>query len=437
MKVSLVIPAYNEEKTIRKVIDAGKKARNVNEIIVIDDGSTDKTYDIAISTGVKVIRHAKNKGKGSAIKLGIKKSRGSIICFIDADINWKKQKIEMLIDPIIKDEADFVKSSFTRKRGRLTELLAKPLINKIFSGMSFSQPLSGQFAGKKDFLENIDIEDKWGIDIGILLDAIKHKQRIKEVDIGNIIHKKRPMEEIIKTADDVVNTIFKKAVDMEEFILFDKQKLITEPKGIVAFDLDGTLIKQSSIEKLARKFNFLKKLLMLRFSYIRGKKKEYEITIGLAESMKGKNKDDVYSVCDKIEIVKNAESVIKKLKEKGYVVVIISSAFSPVVEYFSKKLGVEEFYCPELISVDSKYTGQIQFSGIFDDKCCSQSVCKKKVLLDIAEKYKLNMDSTVAVGNGKNDLCMLNIAGTGIVIGHSLSDKKTIDDLSEILLYVE
>jgi len=86
MGVSCIIPACNEESTIINVIKNVKKVKVIDEIIVVDDGSTDKTYDYAKSEGARIIRHAKNKGKGAAIKTGISHSKSDILLFLDADL---------------------------------------------------------------------------------------------------------------------------------------------------------------------------------------------------------------------------------------------------------------------------------------------------------------------------------------------------------------
>src|SRR3989339_1704122 len=132
MKISCVIPAFNEESTIIDVIKNVKKVKVINEIIVVDDGSTDNTYKNAKSEGIRVIKHAQNKGKGAAIKTGFAHSHGDIILFLDADLyNITPKKITSIIQPIKNDEADFVKTSFSRRRGRVTELVVKPLFRII------------------------------------------------------------------------------------------------------------------------------------------------------------------------------------------------------------------------------------------------------------------------------------------------------------------
>jgi len=210
-KVSLVIPAFNEEKTIERVIKQARLVKEISEILVVDDGSKDKTSKIAEKLRVKVIKHHKNLGKGEAIKTGISHTKEDIILFLDADLkNITNKKIKALIRPIIKDKADFVKASFNLQRGRVTEFAVKPMMNVLYPETKFKQPISGQFAGKRNFLKSIQIEPRWGIDISIVLDAIKYGQRVVEVDIGELKHKARNIEEKAQMSQEVIETIMKK-----------------------------------------------------------------------------------------------------------------------------------------------------------------------------------------------------------------------------------
>ena len=179
---------------------------------MIDDGSRDRTARIARDLDVNVIPHHKNLGKGEAIRTGITHARFPIILFLDADLkNITDQKIRALILPIIKNKADFTKASFTRARGRVTEFAVKPMMRILLPDENFKQPISGQFAGRKSFLKEIKIEPRWGIDIAILLDAIKQGQKVVEVNIGELVHKKSPDNEVAKMSQEVMETMLRKA----------------------------------------------------------------------------------------------------------------------------------------------------------------------------------------------------------------------------------
>ena len=221
--VSIVIPAYNEEATVAKVVSVARKLSYVDEVIVVDDGSTDRTVEEAEGAGATVISHIMNEGKGSAIKTGFKYSHGDIVAFIDADVsNFTSEKIDKIIRPILEDRTDITKTKFARESGRVTELTAKPLLGFFFPELKYEQPLSGQFAGKRSALNKIKFEKDYGVDVGIVLDADVHGIKILEVDIGDISHDMSPLADLNKMANEVVRTIIDRAVEYGRVTMMDK-----------------------------------------------------------------------------------------------------------------------------------------------------------------------------------------------------------------------
>ena len=220
--VSIVIPAFNEEATVAQVVSVARKLEYVNEVIVVDDGSSDRTVEEAERAGATVISHLVNEGKGSAIKTGFKESHGDIVAFIDADIsNFTASKIDKIIRPILEDKTDITKTKFARESGRVTELTAKPLLGFFFPEINYEQPLSGQFAGKRSALNKIKFEKDYGVDVGIVLDADVHGIKILEVDIGDISHDMSPLADLNKMANEVVRTIIDRAVDYGRVTMMD------------------------------------------------------------------------------------------------------------------------------------------------------------------------------------------------------------------------
>ena len=221
--VSIVIPAYNEEATVAQVVSVARKLSYVDEVIVVDDGSSDRTVEEAESAGATVISHLTNEGKGSAIKTGFKNSHGNIVAFIDADVsNFTSGKIDKIIRPILEDRTDITKTKFARESGRVTELTAKPLLGFFFPELNYEQPLSGQFAGKRSALNKIKFEKDYGVDVGIVLDADVHGIKILEVDIGDISHDMSPLADLNKMANEVVRTIIDRAVEYGRVTMMDK-----------------------------------------------------------------------------------------------------------------------------------------------------------------------------------------------------------------------
>ncbi len=221
-KVSVIIPAYNEEETVAKVVEVISKVSFVDEIIVVNDGSSDNTAEEAMKAGARVITHEVNKGKGEALNTGYREAECDIIAFIDADIyNLTSAKVESMIKPILEGKTDITKTKFSRASGRVTELTAKPLLNFFFPEISFEQPLSGQFAARKEVLKKINFESDYGVDVGIVIDADVLGISIMEVDIGAIEHDMSPLSDLNLMANEVVRTIIGRANKYGRVVMID------------------------------------------------------------------------------------------------------------------------------------------------------------------------------------------------------------------------
>jgi glycosyltransferase involved in cell wall biosynthesis len=220
--VSIVIPSYNEERDIGTIVSIVKKISYVDEVIVVDDGSYDKTAIKASEAGAVVISHTSNQGKGSAIETGLKHSKGDIIAFIDGDLqNLSPKQVDAMIKPIMEGKTDITKTKFKREHGRVTELTAKPLLNFFFPEINLEQPLSGQFAGKRSDLVKIRLEKDYGVDVGIILDADANGLKVEEVDIGEIKHDSSSLEDLHNMANEVVRTVVNRSMEYGRMSLMD------------------------------------------------------------------------------------------------------------------------------------------------------------------------------------------------------------------------
>jgi len=195
VKVTVLIPAFNEEnnitytiKGLEKLNDTFSRKNNLNlDIVVIDDGSQDQTAKKAIEAGVKVIQLKRNQGKGNALREGLKEAHSDIIVFLDADLRESSSEAYKLIAPILSGEADVVIGRFksiAKKKGfGFVKALAHYGI-KFFTGQSVTSALSGQRAFKREVLEAIGtIPEGFGIEVGMLIDILNKGFVVKEVDV--------------------------------------------------------------------------------------------------------------------------------------------------------------------------------------------------------------------------------------------------------------
>jgi len=196
-KIVVVIPAYNEEKNIEKVINEVKPL--VNELVIVDDGSSDKTFELAKKHGATVLRHLINRGQGAALQTGDEyalKNQADIVVHFDADGQFLSSEIKEIILPIQNGEADAVFGSrFLGKKSEIPwfkEKIIIPLaglVNKILINISLTDPQNGFRALSRKALEKITIEnDGMAHCSEILYKVFKNKLTIKEVPITVIYH---------------------------------------------------------------------------------------------------------------------------------------------------------------------------------------------------------------------------------------------------------
>ena len=210
--VSVIIPVLNEEKTVSSVVKFAKADPYVSEVIVVDDQSSDNTVKEASAAGATIVISAQ-RGKGTSLRDGIKRASNEIVVFLDGDINpYPTETITAMVEPLLHDDCDFVKANFSRNAGRVTELVAKPLLTLLFPDLAkFNQPLGGMMAGRKQFLSSIDFLPDYGVDVGILIDMCRLGARLKEVRIGYIQNKSKPWRGLVDMSKEVSGAILHKA----------------------------------------------------------------------------------------------------------------------------------------------------------------------------------------------------------------------------------
>jgi len=235
LTVSVCIPAWNEEVTITQIVatirrELVERVPLVDEVLVLDDGSLDGTAHAARQAGANVFAVDEvlpalpgGSGKGNALWKSLFVAEGSIVCFLDADVrNFESHFVSRLVGPLItRPDIGMVKSYYRRPLhgepaggGRVTELMARPLLSRLFPQLTrFVQPLSGEYAARRELLEAVPFVQGWGVEVGLLIDVAERFgiDSIAQVDLGVREHRNRPLDDLGLQAMAVLVTALRRA----------------------------------------------------------------------------------------------------------------------------------------------------------------------------------------------------------------------------------
>lgn len=186
--ITVVIPVYNEEKYIDKTIKGISQFKFIDNIVIVDDGSTDGTLNKIKNYNVEIIKLNKNTGKGFAIKKAIRDRDFDILVLIDGDLGYTSKEIIKLINPIIEEKCDVSIAKFPKLNKKYGFGLVKTLSKigvYIYTGKTLNCTLSGQRVYTKKSIENIKyVPDKFGIEVAMTIQALEQNLKIKEIDVN-------------------------------------------------------------------------------------------------------------------------------------------------------------------------------------------------------------------------------------------------------------
>ncbi|GAA2939037.1 MULTISPECIES: glucosyl-3-phosphoglycerate synthase [Streptomycetaceae] len=228
--VSVVLPALNEEATVGAIVaeirrELMEKVRLVDELVVIDSGSTDATAEVARRAGARVVHRdailpslPAVPGKGEVLWRSLLVTSGEIVCFIDADLrDFSADFVSGIVGPLLTDpEVEFVKAMYDRplgdtagQGGRVTELVARPLLNLHWPQLAgFVQPLGGEYAARRSLLERLPFPVGYGVELGLLVDALHTVglDALAQVDVGVRKHRHQDGQALGRMAAAIYRT---------------------------------------------------------------------------------------------------------------------------------------------------------------------------------------------------------------------------------------
>ena len=246
--VSLILPTLNEATTIGPIV---RRARMllmeavplVDELLVIDSASDDGTREIAAREGARVVQHpdvltryGSYRGKGEALWKSLYESSGDIVVWCDTDVrNWHPRLAYGTLGPLLVEQRiQYVKGYYERPivedgvlreggGGRVTELVARPLINLFYPDLSgFIQPLAGEYAGRRSLLETIPFFTGYAVEIGHLIDVAERSglEALGQVDLERRIHRNQELEGLSRMSFVIIQAVMKRLEERRRARLF-------------------------------------------------------------------------------------------------------------------------------------------------------------------------------------------------------------------------
>jgi glucosyl-3-phosphoglycerate synthase len=261
--VSVVLPARDEEETVGGIVSAIRRnlveaVPLVDEIVVVDSHSVDATAARAAEAGARVVRQEEVlphlpplSGKGEALWKGLAASSGDLVVFVDSDLrNFGPHFISGLLGPLLADrDTCFVKGAYERPLtapdgtvqrgagGRVTELVARPLLNLFWPELAgFLQPLGGEYAARRDVLEQVPFVTEYGVEFGLLVDLLElvGLDRMAQVDLGSREHSHQATAALGRMAGQIMLTAWSRLERQGRIVAAE------EPvTGLLQFGLEG------------------------------------------------------------------------------------------------------------------------------------------------------------------------------------------------------
>ena len=429
--ISVIIPVLNESATITSVVRFARRCPLVDEVIVVDDGSIDGTPELAAEAGARVVTSSM-LGKGASMEDGLREARNEVLVYLDGDLKeLRHDTIETMAAPVLRREADFVKAKFARAAGRVTILTAKPLLRTYFPELSgLDQPLSGIIAARKTLLQKLTFENDYGVDVGLLIDALIAGARIQEADIGELEHRNHLLHALGEMATQVARTVLERAAKAGRlrlsFIREAKESERMRSLGLemslarvpasekfALFDMDGVLLKGRFIVSLAQAAGKESDLAALLDNYsITPRERMKQI----AAVFSGVRREIFEATAKEIPIMEGAVETIVELRRAGYRVGLVTDSYHFAAETVRRRVFADFCFAHSMRFKNGRASGKVNLCPAMThpNGCTLHDHCKVNVLAHLRERFEVRAEEMITVGDGENDVCMLKASGCSV-----------------------
>jgi glucosyl-3-phosphoglycerate synthase len=429
--ISVIIPVLNEAATIGSVVEFARRTERVSEVIVVDDGSTDDTVQIATAAGAMVIQSS-FLGKGASMRDGLEVASNELLLYLDGDMSGlEPDLVQRMTEPLVQNTADFVKARFSRTAGRVTTLTARPLLLTFFpEAARFCQPLGGIVSARRSLLRSLRFETDFGVDVGLLLDAMAQGARIAEVDIGHIEHDSQPLERLGEMATQVVRAILDRAwrsdrlrgAQIHEVEEIERQaqaelsivvRNLGQQQKLALLDMDGVVLDGRFVVALGERVAVGEEL--RRFLDNRALDDETRTKL-IASLLTGIQKATFEEVARTIPLMPGAVDTVVALRRAGYRVGLVTDSFLIASEIVRRRVFADFSVAHIMRFRRAAATGEVVMSPAMQHSpgCERHTYCKSNVMLNLCEMLAVEPENVVAIGDGENDLCLLRAAGRSV-----------------------
>lgn len=429
--ITVVIPVLNESQTIGSVVEYARRNPRVSEVIVVDDGSIDGTPELARAAGACVVTSTL-LGKGASMEDGMRAATNEVLLYLDGDLaGLHEDLVERMTRPILEGQADYVKARFSRTAGRVTTLTARPLIQTFFPELAhFGQPLGGVVAARRSLLRKLQFENDYGVDIGLLLDAVFSGAATTEVDIGHIEHDSQSLEVLGDMATQVARTLLDRAnrygrltaTHIREVAEVERReqaelavvlKKIGRVEQLALFDMDGVLLDGRFVVSLAERTNKTEQLAIFLDNFDLDMQ---DRTRRISALFSGVCSDVFEQVARDMPLMPGAVELVVRLRKAGYRVGIVSDAFRIGVEIVRRRVFADFSVAHLMKFWHGMATGQVTLAPamFYPHGCDRHEYCKLNVLRHLTDRMGIPPEHVLAVGDGENDVCLLEAAGISV-----------------------